>query len=740
MSSLIHIPEDFYCPITGQLMVDPVSDPEGHTYERLSIEEWLQQKLISPMTRTSLTVSQLIPNIAMRKIIESIREKISEEQLKKDSRITEIELKPFTDVLHNTEVYLFYNDNNLLVKISVPEVNVRPPVDIALCIDVSGSMGEEATLKGSSGETVHNGISVLSLTVAAAKTILNTLQGQDHISIITYTDKSKVIVSDMECSAENKTSISMQLDQLRPLNTTNLWSGIQTSLDTLRTTSPSSKQKMVFLLTDGIPNVEPPRGHEYMIEKYQRQHNFQCPITCYGFGYNLDSPLLDTISKLTGGDGYSFIPDSSLLGNVFIHGISNFLITAVSNVKLSLQCKRDVSFKDGTDNLDIHINSLKYGQTKNFMFELQGYDDYDDFVDVSLDLHGMCITTENIDIPDINYYNEQVFRHKCIRIINECVALQKWNEIEQVKQLINPFIEDMKVNHSIPFIRDMCIDFDGQIKEALNMTITGNREDWYNKWGKHYLLSLSTAYENELCNNFKDKGIAHFGGTLFHTLRDQVSDIFDDLPTPKQDIYHTMYRGGARVGYHPPPLSMSSYNSVTGGCCSGDSLILMADHSHKQASDIRKGDRVITHDSMISEVECVVKTTCPNRTATLVKLEGGLTISPWHPVIDPSRSTWEYPCYMTEPTTITCPTLYTFIIQNRGSLYVNGYIYSTLGHGLLGDVIEHDYYGTNKVIQDMKAFPTYEQGNVCLLNYMIKRNGYNGNVCKIEDDEYMAHM
>ena len=47
----------------------------------------------------------------------------------------------------------------------------------------------------------------------------------------------------------------------------------------------------------------------------------------------------------------------------------------------------------------------------------------------------------------------------------------------------------------------MVVDFEGQIKEALNMTGQGQREGWYNKWGKHYLLSLSGAYSNELCNN-----------------------------------------------------------------------------------------------------------------------------------------------------------------------------------------------------------------------------------------------
>ena len=59
------------------------------------------------------------------------------------------------------------------------------------------------------------------------------------------------------------------LDELKPLNTTNIWDGIKTSLDILKTRSPKNRMKGIFLLTDGVPNVEPSRGHEY-VEKYYR--------------------------------------------------------------------------------------------------------------------------------------------------------------------------------------------------------------------------------------------------------------------------------------------------------------------------------------------------------------------------------------------------------------------------------------------------------------------------------------
>ena len=47
-------------------------------------------------------------------------------------------------------------------------------------------MFDEATLKGNKNEKVSHGISVLSLTISAAKTILYSLEDEDNISIVTF--------------------------------------------------------------------------------------------------------------------------------------------------------------------------------------------------------------------------------------------------------------------------------------------------------------------------------------------------------------------------------------------------------------------------------------------------------------------------------------------------------------------------------------------------------------------------
>ena len=143
----IFVPPDFYCPISGELMVDPVSDPEGNSYEKSQITDWLKINKTSPITRSYLDMSLLKINIPLRKSIESIRNKLQEDQLRIDSQISQLEMKPYIESLDSIELNTYYLENKLFVNIDMPDIDVRPPIDIVLCIDVSYSMYDEATLK-----------------------------------------------------------------------------------------------------------------------------------------------------------------------------------------------------------------------------------------------------------------------------------------------------------------------------------------------------------------------------------------------------------------------------------------------------------------------------------------------------------------------------------------------------------------------------------------------------------------
>jgi hypothetical protein len=64
------IPNKFKCPITQEVMQDPVCIADGSVYEFSAINKWLSQKQISPLTNLPLDHCQVCPN---KELLEQIK-------------------------------------------------------------------------------------------------------------------------------------------------------------------------------------------------------------------------------------------------------------------------------------------------------------------------------------------------------------------------------------------------------------------------------------------------------------------------------------------------------------------------------------------------------------------------------------------------------------------------------------------------------------------------------------------
>ena len=74
-------PSEYFCPITQDVICDPVIAWDGHTYERVSIARWLEEHATSPMTGETLQDRTLRPNHSMRSQIIGYGETLQSEGL-----------------------------------------------------------------------------------------------------------------------------------------------------------------------------------------------------------------------------------------------------------------------------------------------------------------------------------------------------------------------------------------------------------------------------------------------------------------------------------------------------------------------------------------------------------------------------------------------------------------------------------------------------------------------------------
>lgn len=65
------LPDEFYCPITMEVMTDPVLAADGFSYERAAIRDWLDKEHVtSPKTGAALENKALHPNLSLRSLIQ----------------------------------------------------------------------------------------------------------------------------------------------------------------------------------------------------------------------------------------------------------------------------------------------------------------------------------------------------------------------------------------------------------------------------------------------------------------------------------------------------------------------------------------------------------------------------------------------------------------------------------------------------------------------------------------------
>jgi len=107
----------------------------------------------------------------------------------------------------------------------------------------------------------------------------------------------------------------------------------------------------------------------------------------------------------------------------------------------------------------------------------------------------------------------------------------------------------------------------------------------------------------------------------------------------------------------------------------------------------------------------VIKTHCIRSQTQLVELEGGLLVTPYHPVR--VGGVWTFPCDIAAPKVKNIDIVYNFALKDEHVLYINGVEIVGLGHEFSENaVISHAYFGSKAVIQDLEKMNGFKDGLV----------------------------
>lgn len=537
-----------------------------------------------------------------------------------------------------------YEDTPVLVRVESPALAERVPSCLCCVLDVSGSMGSEATIAPTAGSTERQGLSLLDVAKHGVRTVINAMNDQDQLAIVTFNQAAITVMSLTVMDAAGRKLAEENLSALRAGGGTNLWAGLFDGLEAVRKNTIGGTLSHIMLLSDGESN------HREQILPNLLQYKAQYErlpgtINTFGFGYNIDSGLLVKLANI--GDGsYAFLPDAGFIGTAFVNCVSNLLVTFAREVRLSIEPEEGCEILEVLGGYEVDEQSwgvsvkmgmLQYQQPRDVILRMKTTKG-GPFLLVSgnhepVDRTGPLLVefkaAEGEPAENKKEVMPQLVRCKLIEAMGSAMDENAFHRSKSRKSsnsaIENPptpnsgttrksglfgrlpsfkrtstsdgssgpmtptnslssnafstgssvasreaamslakgnidrLIAEVKpdLSDEEPKIKGMYEDMTGQVSEAVSC------QEYYTKWGRHYLPSIMFAHKLQQCNNFKDPGVQSYGGVLFNDLRDIADDIFCQLPPPEPTagVFARNFGAGAGAGaVRGAPVNMAAYN------------------------------------------------------------------------------------------------------------------------------------------------------------------------------------
>ena len=230
----------------------------------------------------------------------------------------------------------------------------RPPVNLVLVIDESGSMNERGKM---------------AYAKKAAKSMINNLNSYDRVGIVAYSDYARVI-SPLQ-KLKNKSKLRRKIDQIYPTNATNLSSGLIEAIRELKYEDDHRRINKVILLSDGLAN----RGVTdlYSLSNIaSRASSEGIYITTMGLGLHFDEDLMATVAEYGAGN-YYFIESPKQIAYIFDKEFGKMSSTIARDAVLEIDLDDDVELEElygytydkKGDKIRIKLGNYYSGQERN---------------------------------------------------------------------------------------------------------------------------------------------------------------------------------------------------------------------------------------------------------------------------------------------------------------------------------------------------------------------------------------
>jgi Ca-activated chloride channel homolog len=192
----------------------------------------------------------------------------------------------------------------------------RPPLNLAVAVDTSGSMA------GAPMMYVRDGLFRM----------LGALEPEDRVSLVTFDDDAEVVALDLPGDSPQ---LAQAIGELRAGGMTNVYAGLRTAYQVVEERADDERQNRVILLSDGEATVGIVND-ERLVEMSRLYNERGLGLTTIGLGSQFDPTLMRRLSE-SGSGAFYFLEDPSAVEEVFEEEVRSFLVPLAEQLKIDLQ-------------------------------------------------------------------------------------------------------------------------------------------------------------------------------------------------------------------------------------------------------------------------------------------------------------------------------------------------------------------------------------------------------------------
>jgi Ca-activated chloride channel family protein len=236
----------------------------------------------------------------------------------------------------------------------------RPPLNVSVVIDRSGSM---------SGDKIVQ-------VKEAARQMVDLLDSQDRISIVTYGSDVTVEFPSQYVTPANRASLIQVINSIQVSGGTNLSGGYERGLAEVKRWRTDETINRVLLMSDGHANI----GVTYVpdLERMTREPLAQgISTSTIGFGLDYNEDVMAKMAN-EGGGNYYFVDSREATAQVFEKELRGLSQTVARNASIILELPPNIAlaelygfpFKQVDHKIIIPLSSFHSEQEKNILLKL----------------------------------------------------------------------------------------------------------------------------------------------------------------------------------------------------------------------------------------------------------------------------------------------------------------------------------------------------------------------------------